>query len=215
VRHLIGCFDIHLLTRLGHRKYQAAPTWKRHVHINGTIYYSLETQDPNLLFRRIITAEDVTDPDIQTAIEECGEEYHEWLEEADLEDLPHDLELLVHFDNPYRRETIGSFMSYQKQVKFTCCPRDDDADSESGYASSSSVPMSYRIGFPISLFYTRSTELPVVVEVFLKQSFWLAVESYPMHHTHSHRNLEVAFFEALVYSANGMTWRQSLNPSCY
>ena len=127
------------LTRLGRRKHQVAPTWRRHVHINGTIYYSLETQDPNRLFRRIITAEDVTDPGIQTAIEECGDEYHEWLEEADLEDLPYDLELLVHFDNPYRRETIGSFMSYQKEVKFTCCPR-DDSDSESGYASSLSVP---------------------------------------------------------------------------
>ena len=61
-----------------------------------------------------------------------------------------------------------------------------------------------RIWFSISLFYTRSTDLPVVVEVFPKQSFWIASESYPMHHTHSHRNLEVAFFEALVYSADGM-----------
>jgi len=164
-------------------KHQVAPTWKRHVHVNGTIYYSLETQDSNRLFRRIITAEDVTDPDIQTAIEECGDEYHEWLEEADLEDLPYDLELLVHFDNPYRRETIGSFMSYQKEVKFRCCPR-DDSDSESVYASSS------------------STDSPAVVEVLPKQSFWIASESYPMHHTHSHRNLEVAFFEALAHSAD-------------
>jgi hypothetical protein len=138
--------DVLLLIRLGRRKHQGGPTWKRHLHINGTIYYSLETQDSSRLFRRIITAEDVTDPDIQTAIEECGDEYHEWLEEADLEDLPYDLELLVHFDNPYRRETIGSFMSYQKEVKFTCCPR-DDSNSESGYASSSSVPTSCRIGF--------------------------------------------------------------------
>jgi hypothetical protein len=214
VRHLIGYFDVLLLTRLGRRKHQGAPTWKRHVHINGTIYYSLEIQDPNRLFRRIITAEDVTDPDIQTAIEECGDEYHEWLEEADLEDLPYDLELLVHFDNPYRRGTIGSFMSYQKEVKFTCCPR-GDSDSESVYASSSSVPTSCRTGFPISLFYTRSTDFPAVVEVFPKQCFWLASESYPMHHAHSHRNLEVAFFEALAHSADGMTWHQSLNPTCY
>lgn len=135
-----------LPTGLGRRKHQGAPTWKRHVHINGTIYYSLETQDSSQLFRRIITAEDVTEPDIQAAIEECGDEYHEWLEEANLEDLPYDLELLVHFDNPYHRETIGSFMSYQKEIKFTCCPR-DDPDSESVYTSSSFVPTSYRIGF--------------------------------------------------------------------
>lgn len=202
--HLICWFDVLLLTRLGRRKRQGTPTWKRHVHINGTIYYSLETQDPGRLFRRIITAEDVTNPAIQTAIEVCGNEYHEWLEEANLEDLPYDLELLVHFDNPYRRETIGSFMSYQKEIKFTCCPR-DDSDSESVYASSSYVPTPCRIGVPISLFYTRSTNFPVVVEVFPKQSFWLASESYPMHHTHSHRNLEVAFFEAITHSADGMT----------
>ena len=84
----------------------------------------------------MLTAEDITDPDIRTAIEDCGREYHGWLEEADLEDLPYDLELLVHFDNPYRRETIGSFMSYQTEVKFTCCPR-EDSDSESDSRSSS------------------------------------------------------------------------------
>lgn len=139
MRHLIGCVDVHLLTRLGHRKHQGAPTWKRHVHINGTIYYSSETQDPSRRKRK------------------CGDEYHEWLEEADLEDLPYDLERLVHSDNPYRRETIGSFMPYQE----VCRPR-DDSGSESVYASSSSVPTSCRIGFrshyftPGLLTYPRS-----------------------------------------------------------
>jgi hypothetical protein len=124
---------------LGRRKHQAAPSWKRHLHINGTIYYSLETQDEIHLFHRIITAEDVTDPDmsdIRTAIKDCGHEHNEWLEEADLEDLSYDLELLVRFNDPYRREPIASFLSYQMEVKFRCYPG-GDSDSESGYASSS------------------------------------------------------------------------------
>jgi hypothetical protein len=151
--NLIGCSDVLLLTKLGRGKHQGTPTWKRHGHVNRTVYYSLETQDPRQVFRRIITA-DVTDPDTQTAIDECGDEYHEWLEEVDLEDLPYDLELPVHFDNAYRREMIGSFMSYQKQVKFTSCPR-DNSDPESVYASSSSVSHLMSYWFLISFFYTR------------------------------------------------------------
>jgi hypothetical protein len=158
VRHLIGSFDVLLLTRLGHRNHQVTPTWKRHLHINGTIYYSLETQDPSRLFRRIITDEDVTDPDTQAAIEECGDEFDELLEEADLEDLPYDLELLVHFDNPYHREPVGSFMSYQKEVRFSRCSR-DDSDSESVYASSSSVPPHVAFGF-LSHYISPGLQLP-------------------------------------------------------
>ena len=194
---------------MGRRKYQAAPSWKQHVHINGTIYYSLETPDESWLFHRIITAEDVIDPDIRTAIEDCGHEHNEWLEEADLEDLPCDLELLVHFDDPYRREPIASFLSYQKGVKFRCYPG-GDSDSESGYASSSYCAPSYCIPCLISLSHTRSTDVPVVVEVSQKQSFWLAVESYPMHlKGRCHRNLELAFFAALTQSADGTTWHHN------
>jgi hypothetical protein len=136
VRHLVGCLNVLLLTTLGRREQQGAPSWRRHLHVNGTIYYSLETQDQSRLYRRIITAEDVTLPDIRTAIEDFSHECHEWLEEADLEDLPYDVELLVHFNNLHCREPIGSFMSYQKEVKFRCYPG-GDTDSGSSYASSS------------------------------------------------------------------------------
>jgi hypothetical protein len=121
---------------------QGVSDWKRHVHINGTIYYSLDRQGEEWLFLRIVTREDVTDPDIQEAIEDCGREYHQWLEEADLEDLPDDLELLVYFDNPYHREPIGSFVSYQKQVELGGCqrePGDSDSESQSGSATTEST----------------------------------------------------------------------------
>ncbi|KAI0254866.1 hypothetical protein BJV78DRAFT_1183419 [Lactifluus subvellereus] len=167
---------------------QAVPGWRGHVHINGTIYYSLarESQDEEWPFLRIVTAEDITDPDIREAIEDCGREYHQWLEEADLEDLPDDLELVIFFDNPRNREPIGTFVSHQRGVEFVCCPREsEDSESESGSASESS-----------------STGSAVVVEVQPMQSYWLTLESYPMHHTRCHRNLEVAFFAALTHSAN-------------
>jgi len=164
------------------------------VHINGTIYYSLEIQDQSYLFRRMITAEDVTDPDIRSIIEDCGDEYYQWLEEADLEDLPNDLELLVHFNDPYDSEPLGTFMSYQKEVKFQCCPVEyEDSDSESNTVSPSST----------------STDASVVVNVFPKQAFWISAESYPMHHTRCYPNLEVAFFAALAYSADAHTSGQS------
>jgi hypothetical protein len=147
VRRSVGCFNVLLLTGLCRRTRQDTPSWKRHVHINGTIYYSLEIQDQCHLFRRMITAEDVTDPDIRSIIEDCGDEYHQWLEEADLEDLPDDLELLVHFNDPYDREPLGTFMSYQKEVKFQCCPVEyEDAESDS-VSSSYIIVLSCRIVF--------------------------------------------------------------------
>ena len=67
--------------------------------------------------------------------------------------------------------------------------------------------------FPISSSDSRSTDLPVVVEVLPKQSFWLAVESYPMHLTsRCHRNLELAFFAALTQSADGTTGYHDSTP---
>jgi hypothetical protein len=126
VWHLVSCPSALVLTRSVCRKPQRAYNWQRHIHVNGTIYYGLETQDQNRLFRRVITEEDITDPDIRKTIEDGCDEYHQWLEEADLEDLPDDLELLIHFDNPYRREPIASFISYQKEVKFSCCPMESE-----------------------------------------------------------------------------------------
>ena len=96
VRHLVSCSNVLVLTWSVFRTRQSAPSWKRHIHINGTIYYSLEIQGQNRLFRRAITEEDITDPDVQRAMEDGCDEYHQWLEEADLDDLPDDLELLIH-----------------------------------------------------------------------------------------------------------------------
>ena len=135
VRYLVSCSNVLLLTRSFCRTRQGAPSWKRHIHINGTIYYSLETQGQSRLFRRAITEEDITDPDVRRAMEDGCREYHQWLEEADLNDLPDDLELLIHFDNPHRREAIGSFISYHREVKFSCCPMEKE-DEESSVASS-------------------------------------------------------------------------------
>lgn len=116
------------------------------MHVNGTIYYGLETQDQNRPFRRVITEEDITDPEIRRAIEDGCDEYHQWLEEADLEDLPDDLELLIHFDNPYRREPIASFISYQKEIKFSCCPMDNEDEASVSTSSPSRYHVvSYRI----------------------------------------------------------------------
>jgi hypothetical protein len=183
------------------------------VHINGTIYYSLESQDEEWPFLRIVTSEDVTDPDIREAIEDCGREYHQWLEEADLENLPDDLELQIFFDDPHHREPIGTFVSYGKEVEFDCCPREpEDLASESSSGSASTSESSYGLCslHIASLIFrhsdSRSTGSSVVVRVWPKQSFWLASESYPMHHTRCHRNLEVAFFTALAHSADGTTW---------
>jgi len=136
VRHLVSCFNVLVLTWSFYRTHQGVPSWKRHIHINGTIYYSLETQGQNRLFRRAITEEDITDPDVRRAMEDGCHEYHQWLEEADLDDLPDDLELLIHFDNPHRREPIGSLISYHREVKFSCCPMEKE-DEESSVASSS------------------------------------------------------------------------------
>jgi hypothetical protein len=141
VRLPAGYFHILELAMLSCRKpeHQGVSGWKRHVHINGTIYYSLDRRGEEWPFLRIVTREDVTDPGIREAIEGCGREYHQWLEEADLEDLPDDLELLVFFDN--YREPIGSFVSYQKQVEFECCPREpgeSDSESQSGSAATES-----------------------------------------------------------------------------
>jgi hypothetical protein len=49
------------------------------------------------------------------------------------------------------------------------------------------------------------TDAPVVVTVYPKQDFWLTLESFPMHHTRRHPNLELSFFAALAHSADGMT----------
>ena len=121
---------------------QNAPSWRRHIHINGTIYYSLETQGQNRLFRRAITEEDITDPDVRRAMEDGCREYHQWLEEADLDDLPDDLELLIHFVNPHRREPIASFISYHREVKFACCPmeKEESQPDEASSVASSSYP---------------------------------------------------------------------------
>jgi hypothetical protein len=174
------------------------------VHINGTLYYSLESRDQEWSFLRIVTAEDVTDPDIRKAIEDCGREYDQWLEEAELEDLPDDLELVIFFDNPRDRTPIGTFVSYPREVEFVCCPReseDTESESESGSAPESLYDPILHTASLISSYDTRSTG--VVVEIWPKQSFWLALESYPMHHTRCYRNLEVAFFTALAHSADG------------
>ena len=136
VRHLVSCLNVLVLTWSVCRTRQSAPSWKRHVHINGTIYYSLETQGQNRLFRRAITEEDITDPDVRRAMEDGCHEYYQWLEEADLDDLPDDLELLIHFDNHHRREPIASLISYDREVKFSCCPMEKE-DDESSVASSS------------------------------------------------------------------------------
>ena len=92
----------------------------------------------------MITEEDITDPDIRRMIEEGCDEYHQLLEEADLEDLPDDLELLIHFDNPDSREPIASFISYQKEVKFSCRPMENE-NEVSVSTSSSYFVVSYRI----------------------------------------------------------------------
>ena len=143
VRHLVSCSNVLVLTWSVFRTRQSAPSWKRHIHINGTIYYSLEIQGQNRLFRRAITEEDITDPDVQRAMEDGCDEYHQWLEEADLDDLPDDLELLIHFDNSHRREPIASFISYHKEVRFSCCPMEKE-DEESSVASSSYFINSFR-----------------------------------------------------------------------
>lgn len=143
VRHLVSCSNVLVLTWSVFRTRQSAPSWKRHIHINGTIYYSLEIQGQNRLFRRAITEEDITDPDVQRAMEDGCDEYHQWLEEADLDDLPDDLELLIHFDNSHRREPIASFISYHKEVRFSCCPMEKE-DEEFSVASSSYFINSFR-----------------------------------------------------------------------
>jgi hypothetical protein len=128
-----------VLTVLGRRRRKvapkrAAPSWIKHLHVNGTIYYSLDCR--NWSFRRIITAEDVTNLDNRDIIEYCGLEYHQWLEEADLEDLPDDLELIVFFDNPQSKTPIGTFVSHGKEIKFACCPQGgppEDASVTSSY----------------------------------------------------------------------------------
>ena len=186
------------------------------MHINGTLYYSLESRGNEWSFLRIVTAEDVTDPDTRKAIEDCGREYDQWLEEAELEDLPDDLELVIFFDNPRDRTPIGTFVSYPREVKFECCPRESEdtesesefepeSESESGSAPESLYDTILYTASLISSYDTRSTG--VVVKVWPKQSFWLALESYPMHHTRCYRNLEVAFFAALAHSADGTMWR--------
>lgn len=48
------------------------------------------------------------------------------------------------------------------------------------------------------------SDAPVVVTVYPKQDFWLTIESFPMHHTRCHPNLELSFFAALAHSADGM-----------
>ena len=132
----------------------------------------------------MVTEEDITDPDIRRAMEDGCDEYHQWLEEADLEDLPDDLELLIHFDNPHSREPTGSFISYQKEVRSSCCPMENE-DEEFIVCRTSFISH----GIPISTSGTRSTEAPVVVTVYPEQSFWQASELFPMHHARCHPNL--------------------------
>ena len=73
----------------------------------------------------MITAEDVTNLDSREIFEDCGLEYHQMLERADIEGLPDDLELVIFFDNPQSKTPIGTLMSHEKEVKFTCCPLED------------------------------------------------------------------------------------------
>jgi len=157
-----------------------APSWIKHLHVNGTIYYSLDCRNQSWSFQRIITAENVTDFDNRGIIEDCGFEYHQWLEEADLEDLPDDLELVVFFDNPQSKTPIGTFVSHEKEVKFACCLLEDTSIAS----------------------FSDENDLPVVVDVHPKQSFWLASESYPMHYARSHPKEEGDFLTALAYSAH-------------
>ncbi|KAI9467173.1 hypothetical protein BJY52DRAFT_1236849 [Lactarius psammicola] len=159
---------------------RVAPSWIRHLHINGTIYYSLDCRDRSWSFRRMITAEDMTDLDSRGIIEDCGLDYHQWLEEADLEDLPDDLELVIFFDSPHTKTPIGTFVSHEKGVKFACCPPED----------ASAAPSS------------DDDDPPVVVDVYPKQAFWIASESYPIHYARSHPKQEGAFLTALVHSAH-------------
>lgn len=177
------------------------PTWVKHLHVNGTIYYSLDCRNRSWTFQRILTAENLANLDNQGIIEDCGLEYHQWLEEADLEDLPDDLELVVFFDNPQSKIPIGTFMSHGKEIKFACCPLED-----------TSVALSYFV--PLFESHSVLTHLtlssddddpPVVVTVAVhpKQSFWLASESYPMHYARSHPKEEGDFLAALAYSAHG------------
>lgn len=128
----------------------------------------------------MITAEDVTNLENRGIIDDCGLEYHQWLEEADLEDLPDDLELVIFFDNPHSKTPIGTFVSHEKEVKFTCCPPEDT-----------------RVALSLD-----DDDPPVVVDVNPKQSFWLASESYPMHYARSHPKQESALLAALVHSAH-------------
>ena len=79
----------------------------------------------------MITAEDMTNLENRGIIEDCGLEYHQWLEEAHVEDLPDDLELVIFFDNPQTKTPIGTFMSHEKEVKFTCCPPEDSSAASS------------------------------------------------------------------------------------
>ena len=111
-----------------------APSWIKHLHVNGTLYYSLDCRNQRWSFQRIITDENVTDLDSRGIIEDCGFEYHQWLEEANLEDLPDDLELAVFFDNPQSKTAIGTFMSHGKEIKFSCYrPLAEDASVASSY----------------------------------------------------------------------------------
>ncbi|KAF8272150.1 hypothetical protein EI94DRAFT_1719117, partial [Lactarius quietus] len=154
---------------------RVAPSWIKHLHVNGTIYYSLDCRNQSWSFQRILTAENMSSLDNWGIIEDCGFEYQQWLEEADLEDLPDDLELVVFFDNPQRKTPIGSFMSRTSTTSSYVVPHFESSDGD---------------------------EPPVVVGVHPKQSFWLASESYPMHYARSHPKEEGDFLTALAYSAH-------------
>ncbi|KAH9060986.1 hypothetical protein EDB87DRAFT_522735 [Lactarius vividus] len=176
------------------------PNWIRHLHVNGTIYYSLECRNRGWSIQRMITAENVMDLDTRGIIEDRALEYHQWLEEADLEDLPDDLELVIFFDNPQSKTPIGTFMSHEKEVQFVCYPPED-----------TSVAPSYFVPCLESHFcshYFRLTsssyddDPPVVVGVHPKESFWTASISYPMHYARSYPKEEGAFLMALVHSAH-------------
>ncbi len=146
----------------------------------------------------MITAEDVTDLDSRRIIEDCGLDYHQWLEEADLEDLPDDLELVIFFDNPHTKTPIGTFVSHEKEIEFACCPPEDTSAAPTYF-----VLVLNHILFSLPDISSDDDDPPVVVDVHPKQCFWIASESYPMHYARSYPKQESAFLTALVHSAHG------------
>ncbi|KAI0268096.1 hypothetical protein BC834DRAFT_676237 [Gloeopeniophorella convolvens] len=161
--------------------------WRQHIHVNGTLYYSLEAGLRDELPFRVVTTEDVTNESIRKDIEDYSYDFCESLEEADIEEIPDDLELVMNFADPVTRIPVGSFMSRQQELRIAWCSRDTWA--RSGILA--------QLGDPD----TSSTSSGVQLVVDSKLSFWLGSEEYTTHYTQSYPVTEAAFLTALAHSA--------------